>query len=207
VTEWNTSGLYQGHSDVELSAVGRRQARAVAHRLRYEPVERIYSSDLVRARATAEAIAAAHGLQVETDVRLREFHFGEWEGSTWAEITARSPELLESTDIIAAYKPQSGETIADVIHRWSSFRADLAREDHERVLVVTHAGMLHAVMRATRPRGAEEAIAGHFRFLPASLTRLRFTPNEETLALALNDAQHLDENSPHWLAAFKCAGP
>jgi ribonuclease H / adenosylcobalamin/alpha-ribazole phosphatase len=144
---------------------------------------------------------------VQTDARLREFRFGDWEGLTWAEITARNPELLEATDTIAAYKPPGGETIADVIHRWSSFHADLAREDHERVLVVTHAGMLHAVMRATRPRGAEEVIAGRFRFLPASLTRLRFKPNEETLALALSDAQHLDENSPHWLAAFESAGP
>jgi broad specificity phosphatase PhoE len=144
---------------------------------------------------------------VQIDARLREFRFGDWEGLTWAEITARNPELLEATDIIAAYKPPGGETIADVIDRWSSFQADLARENYERVLVVTHAGMLHAAMRATRPRGAEEVLAGRFRFLPASLTRLNVGANEETLALALSDAQHLEQNSPHWLGALESAEP
>jgi alpha-ribazole phosphatase len=201
-TEWNESGRYQGHSDVELSALGRRQARAIAQRLRFESVERIYSSDLSRARATAERIAAAHGLRVEGDARLREFHFGDWEGLTWGEITARDPELLSATDIIAAYDPPGGETLADVIQRWSSFHTDLARENDDNVLVVTHAGMLHALMRAIRPRGAEEVLAGRFRFLPASLTRIRFGENGAA-AVALSDARHLEENSPYWLEAVR----
>jgi broad specificity phosphatase PhoE len=134
---------------------------------------------------------------------LREFRFGDWEGLTWAEITARNPELLEATDIIAAYKPPGGETIADVISRWSSFHADMARENCERVLVVTHAGMLHAVMRATRPQGAEDAFAGRFKFRPASVTRLRFDDNRRAQAMALSDATHLDEQSPHWLESSR----
>lgn len=139
---------------------------------------------------------------MQIDARLREFQFGDWEGLTWAEITARNPELLEATDIIAAYKPPGGETIGDVIHRWTSFQADLEGENYERVLVVTHAGTLHAVIRATRPRGAEDALAGRFRFLPASLTRLRLDDNQQAHAIALSDATHLEEQSPHWLEAL-----
>jgi broad specificity phosphatase PhoE len=162
--------------------------------LRSEPIERIYSSDLKRARATAEAIAAEHGLPVETDPRLREFHFGEWEGLTWAEITVRHPEMLDATDIVAAYKPPGGETLPDLIRRWEDFHAGLRRNDRQRVVVVTHAGMLHAIVRSLEPRGAEEAIGGRFRFLPASLTRLRFDENGVE-ALALSDAGHLVERS------------
>jgi broad specificity phosphatase PhoE len=153
---------------------------------------------LIRARATAEAIAALHGLPVESDARLREFRFGDWEGLTWVEITDRNPQLLETSDTIAAYRPPGGETIADVIDRWKSFQADLEREDHERVLVVTHAGMLHAAIRAIEPYGAEDVLAGRFRFAPASLTQLRFDERRIAVAKALNDATHLEEQSPHW---------
>jgi broad specificity phosphatase PhoE len=194
-TEWNASGRYQGHSDVELSALGRAQARAIAQRLQSERIERIYSSDLARARATAETIAVAHGLRVATDPRLREFHFGEWEGLTWGEITDRRPHLRDATDIIAAYDPPGGETIDDVIARWKSFHADLVAANHERAVIVTHAGMLHAIVRATKPRGAEDVLAGRFRFLPASLTRLRLD-DRGAVALTINDAVHHTQNSP-----------
>jgi broad specificity phosphatase PhoE len=146
----------------------------------------------LRARATAETIASERGLPVEIDRRLREFHFGEWEGAAWPQITARHPELIDASDIIAAYAPPGGETLADVTRRWNDFYAALQAARDERVLVVTHAGMLHAIMRATRPRGAEAAFAGRFRFLPASLTRLRFD-EDGVEALSLSDDEHLNE--------------
>jgi broad specificity phosphatase PhoE len=125
---------------------------------------------------------------------------------TWAEITARHPALAEAPDIIAAYRPPGGETLADVTRRWDDFYTDLVRSGIGRALVVTHAGMLHAIVRAARPRGAEVVTAGRFRFLPASLTRLRFVENDAS-AIALNDARHLEENSQHWLEAERATAP
>jgi broad specificity phosphatase PhoE len=177
---------------VELSELGRRQARAIADRLRTELVEHIYTSDLLRARETAEIVAAAHGLTVTPDPRLREFRFGSWEGLTWAEIAALNPELKDATDIVGAYAPPGGETIADVIERWRQFQADLLRAGRGHVVVVTHAGVLHAAMRATSPLGAEAVTTGRFRFTPASLTRVRFDADGSTVT-ALNDSRHLEE--------------
>jgi broad specificity phosphatase PhoE len=177
---------------VELSELGRRQANAIADRLRTELVEHIYTSDLQRARETAEIIAAAHGLAITPDSRLREFRFGSWEGLTWPEIAASDPKLNDATDIIGAYAPPGGETIADVMERWKRFQADLVRAGHRRVVVVTHAGMLHAAIRATRPLGAEAVTAGRFRFTPASLTRVRIHADGSTVT-ALNDSRHLEE--------------
>src|SRR5262245_16808019 len=92
-TEWNRERRIQGHEDVALSETGRAQARALAERLKRAPCARVVSSDLVRAKETAEAVAAALGLRVETDPRLREQHLGEWQGLTFPEVRLRHPDL------------------------------------------------------------------------------------------------------------------
>lgn len=93
-TVWNREGRCQGASDIPLSEVGREQAEALAGALSREPVSAIYSSDLVRARQTADAIAARHQLPVLTDARLRELNQGELEGQSLKEMLADRPELL-----------------------------------------------------------------------------------------------------------------
>jgi len=90
-TDWNLSGRAQGHADVPLNATGRTQARTVAGAMvAFAPV-RLWSSDLARARQTAEAIAATTGLTVECDPRLREYDVGARSGLTLAEAAARFP--------------------------------------------------------------------------------------------------------------------
>lgn len=88
-TVWNRRKLWQGHTDVPLSEEGRRQARALAVLLQDLPLRAILSSDLQRARETAEILARSHRLSVETTPRLREVHLGEAEGLTTEEVVAR----------------------------------------------------------------------------------------------------------------------
>ncbi len=90
-TDWNLSGRAQGHADVPLNATGRAQARAVARVMaRFRP-SRLWSSDLARAKQTADAISLATGLDVECDPRLREYDVGERSGLTLAELAERHP--------------------------------------------------------------------------------------------------------------------
>ena len=91
-TDWNLAGRAQGHADIPLNATGRAQARAVARVLAgFGPV-RLWSSDLMRARQTADAIAEATGLTVECDPRLREYDAGERSGLTHEEAAERYPQ-------------------------------------------------------------------------------------------------------------------
>ena len=83
-TDWNRLGRWQGHSDTPLNARGREQARELAPQL--DGVDVVYSSDLARARETAEILAEELGADVRLDARLRERGFGAWEGLTAAEI-------------------------------------------------------------------------------------------------------------------------
>ncbi len=78
-TDWNRDGRWQGGSDTSLNDVGREQARALADELDGN-ISTVYSSDLARARETAEIVVANIGLPVQIDPRLRERGFGSWEG-------------------------------------------------------------------------------------------------------------------------------
>jgi glucosyl-3-phosphoglycerate phosphatase len=91
-TVWNAEGRIQGQLDTELSETGVGQAAAAARRLALLRPDAIVSSDLRRAADTAAALAAVTGLTVRYDPRLRERHFGAWQGLTGAEAAARHPE-------------------------------------------------------------------------------------------------------------------
>ena len=91
-TDWNLSGRAQGHADVPLNDTGRVQAKAVALVMASFGPSRLWSSDLARARQTADAIAAATGLTVECDRRLREYDVGARSGLTLAELAEQHPQ-------------------------------------------------------------------------------------------------------------------
>jgi glucosyl-3-phosphoglycerate phosphatase len=90
-TEWNGDLRVQGHTDVPLSELGRRQAAEAAPMLAALAPDLIVSSDLRRCTETAAALAERTGLPVATDARLRERAYGEWEGMTMAGIALRWP--------------------------------------------------------------------------------------------------------------------
>jgi probable phosphoglycerate mutase len=91
-TAWNAASRVQGQIDAELDEVGRDQAQAAAVRLAELHPDVIISSDLRRAADTAGALAAITGLDVAYDPRLRERHYGSWQGLTTTEIAERWPE-------------------------------------------------------------------------------------------------------------------
>jgi broad specificity phosphatase PhoE len=90
-TDWNNGERIQGQADVGLNDLGREQAAVAAPLLAALRPDVIISSDLRRARDTAEALAALTGLPVCTDPRLRERYFGWWQGMTLTEIAERYP--------------------------------------------------------------------------------------------------------------------
>jgi probable phosphoglycerate mutase len=141
-TDWNRDRRVQGHSDVPLNDAGRAQARDLARGLRTEPLDAVYSSDLVRAKETAEIATAGRGLTVRVLVGLRERHFGTWEGLTDDVIRDRFPESRTGPW-------GDGETIDEMSARVvASLRTIAAEHDGENVLVATHGGPMRAVLRA-----------------------------------------------------------
>jgi len=171
-----------------LSAHGRKEAAAVARALADTSFERIVSSDLSRAFETARAIADGRGLAIERDVRLREIAFGAWEGLTWAEILERTPEMADVhwTDS-SSYVPEGGEGFPTVVARVRVVLDEVLVRPEERVLLVAHAGTIHAALHAMFGEGSPSK---GVRLLPASITRVT-TGAEGPAVVTLNDASHL----------------
>jgi broad specificity phosphatase PhoE len=134
-TDWNADGRLQGQTDRPLSDFGRRQARRLADELAAEDFEAIYSSDLARARETAEIVGARVGLPVMFDPDLREKDWGTWEGLTAVE-RDRVEFAGESTE---AHQ----ERILRALQRISE-----RHPGDGSVLVVTHGGSMRRVQTA-----------------------------------------------------------
>lgn len=113
-TDWNAEGLFQGQADIPLNDVGRAQAAALAPALAALNPDAIVSSPLLRARATAEAIAEASGLDVAFDPRLAEINVGTWMGRKLADVGQEHPEML--ADLAAGRdfrRSETGETATE----------------------------------------------------------------------------------------------
>jgi broad specificity phosphatase PhoE len=117
VTMYNFQARYTGQADIPLSPLGVRQAEAVGLRLASEHIDAVVSSDLQRARVTAQAIARHHDLPVQEDADLRETGLGNWEGLTFAEVRARNSEQLVYWHLEPNAAPHGGETMFQVRDR------------------------------------------------------------------------------------------
>ncbi|MGE5259161.1 MAG: histidine phosphatase family protein [Hyphomicrobiales bacterium] len=147
-TEWNLAGRYQGQSDVPLNEKGRAQARALAWQFRKLPFAAVYSSDLQRARETAEIIAAALHLPVTADIRLREINQGEWEGQLVETIAARYAALWRQRQVDpAGIRPPGGETVEEVARRARAALQDISRlHPDDSILISSHGLTLATVI-------------------------------------------------------------
>ncbi|MEM7189282.1 MAG: histidine phosphatase family protein [Pseudomonadota bacterium] len=131
-TTWNAAHMTQGQMNSPLSKRGRAQAEAAAEALKDEPIERIIASPLDRARHTAEAVARAKGMEVETDPNLMECHLGDHEGKP------HGPFLRMFFD--DAYTPPNGETFTQFRDRvWEAMIAAVSRGPN--TLIVAHGGL------------------------------------------------------------------
>jgi probable phosphoglycerate mutase len=141
-TEWNLEGRMQGRMESSLTALGVRQAAAMAD-LIGDLVERdgrqpwrLVSSPAGRAQATAGAISRRLGLPVELDERLIEIGCGEWEGRLRSDVGAEHPELFATREWF--FSAPGGETYEDVLARVADWLSEQAPEPERRVIVVSH---------------------------------------------------------------------
>ena len=111
-TDWNLAARLQGHTDIALNATGLQQARQMAAALADTALSHIYSSDLLRAWETAQALASANGAALTRDARLRERSFGEYEGQRFIDIEAQDPDsALRWRKREPAFTPPGGESL------------------------------------------------------------------------------------------------
>ena len=193
-TAWNTESRIQGHTDIPLNDTGLWQADRVAHALRTEPLQAVYSSDLQRARATAEAIAQAQTQHtpLTLDEALRERHFGQLEGLTHQEIAESWPEQARRwRGRDPSFGPEGGESLQAFYDRCVSTLARLARRHPGgHIAVVAHGGVLDCFYRAATHTALHAPRA--WKVGNAAINRLSYSPEGFTL-LDWADEHHLGE--------------
>jgi alpha-ribazole phosphatase len=189
-TELNSAVHYWGYTDVGLNALGLKQAGRLRERLAAERIDAIYSSNLKRARLTAEIIAARYGLPVVTCPELREVDFGVLEGLTFEEISSAYPDVAErwiSRDPSLEYP--GGESNQEFTGRVASFLPRLeAHDTGSSILIVAHSGVLRTLI--CQLMGVGTSFRWRFRLDLASLSIMETYPAEAILTL-LNDVSHL----------------
>jgi probable phosphoglycerate mutase len=188
-TQSNAAEVWQGHGDSPLTERGERQVKAVGERLQGREFHRVISSDLGRAAATAET----SGYGFTTDPRWRELDMGEWDGMPRTEIFSRYGDLLAELRAGKDIRWGGAESYGEFVTRIDGAVEELGASlrPGQRALVVTHGGVIHAVVAGllgfrSRPRPWPVG-----RITNASLTTVEVAPRR--LAV-FNDAGHLGDD-------------
>lgn len=192
-TDWNVGARIQGHTDIALNGTGRRQALQMASALADEPLHHIYSSDLQRALATAQALADANGALLTIDARLRERCFGRYEGQRFADIEVSDPEAaLRWRKRDPAFAPPSGESLQDLQARVAHAVEALARQHMgQQIALVAHGGVLDTLYRLSTRQGLQAPRT--WELANTSINRLLWTPDSGLALVGWGDTSHLQQ--------------
>lgn len=189
-TEWHAENRYAGVSDVPLTPHGVRQAERLAAWAGRAGLAAVWTSTLSRAELTARDSAAAAGVPLRVDERLRELDFGHAEGLTSGEMQDHFPGALRAfhADPVAGHLP-GGEEPAGAARRFTACLGDIAAaHPDDRVLVVAHT----TAIRLALCRLIGVPLSAYRRLFPrvrnCALTELRFAagPDPEVALLEFN---------------------
>jgi probable phosphoglycerate mutase len=191
-TDWNVAKRIQGHTDIPLNETGRAQALAMAFNAAHQRFHAIYSSDLLRAQETAQALAQREDHEVKLLPQLRERHFGIFQGLTAAEGAERYPQahahyMARDPD----YDFETGESLAGFAARVADSIAWLVRRHRgQTIAAVSHSGVLDVVYR--RATGRPLSTPRDFKIPNCALNWFHFDSQGWHLE-AWGDRHHLHE--------------
>jgi len=191
-TAWNASTRIQGHTDIPLNDHGQRQAQLLGQALSHaDPMDAIYSSDLQRALATAQALALHTGARLATHVGLRERAFGDFEGRSFAQIEQEMPDQAQlwRTRVPDWMPPGGGESLLAMQQRVIATVNALAQQHPgQQIAVVAHGGVLDLLYRAATQQSLQAPRS--WTLGNATINRLLWTPQCLTL-VGWGDDAHL----------------
>lgn len=191
-TQHNLDGRFTGQFDAPLSALGERQAEALAKRLAGQRFDAIIASDLLRARQTAGCIAERCGQEVTLDSDLREVSMGAWEGRSVAEVRRENGALLAEieADVTGEISYPQGESAAQLRTRvLGALSRCQARHPQGYVLWVTHGGVISALL--LHALGLSNERRWQFARGNTSLFEFEYLPAMVKI-LGANDTSHLE---------------
>lgn len=155
-SEYNAKKIVQGHIDTQLTEKGINQAKALAEFLKEKNIQKIVSSDLKRAYQTAKTVANTLNLQVNVDERIREMHFGTWEGLSYDWIYQNAKDHFYNWLSNPVKHPLPKQE--DPYHfekRLRLFWEDIKKSKEENILIVGHGGSIQGLLCIVMNLGIE----------------------------------------------------
>jgi len=145
---------FQGWRDTPLNDTGRRQASELARRVMSDGIVSLWSSDLSRARETAEIVGARIGLEPRLDARLREANRGRWEGRLFEDVERDEPERYAVwMNDPAGFRFPGGESLREQLERVSDCVEEIESGAQLPALAVCHGGSIRVILCRSDPRG------------------------------------------------------
>ncbi|MBZ0292801.1 MAG: histidine phosphatase family protein [Anaerolineae bacterium] len=189
-TNWNREGRWQGWVSNPLSDYGRAQALALGRFIRNIGMSTLYSSDLRRAKETAEILAKQLGYDPTYDERWRERKIGEWQGMTLAEIRAWYPEQYSQLQAnVDDFRVPGGESRSEVRKRVVAAFKDLLAQDRGNTIgLISHTTSTHMLLYDLVP---DYDIYSHV-LGNTSVTTIALDANNQWSIIAANDLSHLE---------------
>jgi alpha-ribazole phosphatase len=188
-TDYSSARRYCGFSDPPLNEEGIRQSRRLAARLRSTRIDKVYASDLMRARQTAEIIFARGSIEPAAD--WREMNFGLFEGLKYEQLLEKYPTLYRDwVGNPAGVKPPGGEGLGDLRKRvQESVSAIVSQYQGENVAVVTHGGPIRVVLCDALQLG----LTAFWQMQQAvgALNVIDYAEGAPPVVMAMNDVSHL----------------
>ena len=195
----NLEGRFAGYSDFDLTDLGRKQAALAAeylHDTMGEKVDKIYSSDLLRAHNTAVPFSKLYDLPINDTEELREIYAGLWEGMTFTDIEAIYPEGRATwVNDFSNSRCTGGESTRELYRRIVPTVTRLARENAGKTILITsHATPVRAIDCYSRGWGEDKI--GDVKFVRNSaISIFEYDDTTDTISPVLVGAtEHLDES-------------
>jgi probable phosphoglycerate mutase len=184
-TAWSLSGQHTGLTDLPLTAAGEAEARSLVQRLQAQRFTRVLCSPLQRAMQTCAL--AGFGTRAEADARLVEWHYGDYEGLTSAQILAQRPDWQLFRDGCPG-----GESVAQVAARADSLVQTLRSADGDGDVLLFSSGHFLRML-AVRWLGLEPSAGALLGIDTASLGMLGYEHRLQQPVIRLwNDTAHVD---------------
>jgi probable phosphoglycerate mutase len=185
---YNAEGRVQGHLDIHLSALGRRQAEAAAQALAGQPIEVVYTSPLQRALETAQIVARTVDAELRIDPRLKEINVGVFQGRLRSEINQLYPNeiaLWNSED--PDYVVPGGESRNQLRKRGLAAIHSIVNDGYEQAALVSHGRLLVTTLKALLGIPAQDP---PFSLQNGSITTLAIDDSKVEL-ITLDSTDHL----------------
>jgi len=145
-TEWNVRKIIQGHEDIPLNKKGEVQAKELAKKLRHIKFDAVFSSDLIRAKRTAEIITLEKKMAVQTTKALKERYFGKYQGRSFA-VNNEMMRLINNLKMVTGRGAKEVEGDENIISRLTTFLREIAvTYAGKTVLVVSHGGPIRTLL-------------------------------------------------------------